>query len=31
MISEIKSVKEIIEEILLKAEETIKSNYNLLN
>lgn len=31
MISEIKSVQKIIEEILLETENTIKSNYNLLN
>lgn len=30
MISEIKSVKEIIEEIIINAENTIKSSYNLL-
>lgn len=30
MISEIKSVKEIMEEIMLKAENTIKSSYDLL-
>lgn len=31
MISEIKSVKEIIDEIIIEAEHTIKSTYNLLD